>query len=286
MLNLGQSRLVDILPPSINQDDQVVTAAAAIDQLIYQQQAAIDRLAILARLDGINDQEADELAWQFHVDFYGPPMPLEKKRELVKKSLVWHRKKGTPSAVEEVVSAAFDSAEVKEWFDYGGQPYHFKVVTREILTPEKYDQVVRAINSVKRKSAVLDDIEVNRDYNGTLEISSSYNAFSFPYMAFASETLYAGTKYDGPAVVNIPPNPVYTGTLEPTNDYEAKLQAPYAVTGLVYAGNSGVAIPPIKKPDDQAAAFSSSMETSAAYTVKTKGYKATGTIFAGLEEWM
>ncbi|WP_158560668.1 phage tail protein [Paenibacillus contaminans] len=286
MLKLDQVRLVDILPSSIRNDANVIAAATSIDQQLRMLKESIDRLAIFTRLDSISDEEADELAWQFHVDFYGPPLPLEKKRELVKRSVAWHRIKGTPAAVEEIVSAAFDSAEVKEWFEYGGHPYHFKVVTREIVTPEKYGQIVKAINSIKNARSVLDDIEVNRIYQSTLEISSSFERFSYPFQAFASQQLFAGVLYDGPAVVNIPPSPVYSSVLEPSNTYYTETQAPYLITGLIYAGSSGASIPPIVKPADQSATYTGTMEVGSTYDSKTKVYKAAGTIYTGTEVLM
>jgi hypothetical protein len=64
------------------------------------------------------------------------------------------------------------------------------------------------------------------------------------------------------------------------------MQAPYSITGLIYAGSSGVSIPPIIKPADQSATYTGPMETGSTYDSKTKAYKAAGTINAGSEVLM
>lgn len=287
MRNLEQTRLVELLPTSIRYDPIVSAAAAAIDDEMQSLTKSMDKLAIFSRLDQLTDAEADELAWQFHVDFYGPPMPIEKKRELVKNSFSWHRRKGTPSAVEEVISVAFDSAEVKEWFDYGGQPYHFKVVTRDLITPETYDQVVRAIHSVKNVRSVLDDIEVNRDYKRVIHVSSSFSRISYPFQAFAGEHLFAGVAYGGPAVVDIPANPVYGSEFSMEgNAVETATQDPYKVTGLIYAGASSATIPAVVVPVDQITTYSgvnTTLTAQQSYDTIPKSFKTTGTIFVGTE---
>ena len=74
----------------------------------------------------------DLLAWQWHVDFYEPFKPnlsLQTKRELVKSSIRWHRKKGTPWAVKEILRQLGFKAELKEWFELpaGAKPHTFSI---------------------------------------------------------------------------------------------------------------------------------------------------------------
>ncbi|GKU75650.1 putative phage tail protein [Paenibacillus sp. L3-i20] len=85
------------------------------------------------------------------------------------------------------------------------------------------------------------------EYPSNIDVVGQYTVQNYPFQAFASQTTYCGTLYNGPMVVTIPPNPVYdNGGIETISSYETKHQAPYAISGLVYAGTSGVAIPHIK----------------------------------------
>lgn len=105
------------------------------------------------------------LAWQWHVDFYDYNLSLIEKRSLVKKSLNTHRIKGTPAAVEEVVTAAFKSAKVVENWEYGGQPYHFKVemVREGMPSRNELESLSRSINAVKNVRSWIDEISFRRD---------------------------------------------------------------------------------------------------------------------------
>lgn len=233
MNDVTSAGVFDLLPPNLRSDPSIAAAARAIDEKLRGATDEILKLCYYVRLDELTPEETDELAWQWHVDFYDPSLPVEKRRELVKRSLGWHKRKGTPSAVEEIVSAAFDSATVFEWFEYAGEPFHFKVQTRDIITEEKYNQVVRAINSVKRASAVLDDIEVIRDYKQTIEVSSAFNRYLYG-IPFAG-TFLCGT-WPGQATIG----KLYQSTEELSrSDYQGNQWA-YRVAAKMVAGTEEV----------------------------------------------
>lgn len=150
----------EVAPPAIRNDPQVQAITAAVTP---QQQAvsqAINECIILARLNEQPEEIVDLLAWQYHVDFYERGLTLDKKRNLVRTAIDVHRHKGTPYAVETVVSAAFEKSQVIEWFDYGGQPFFFKIRTEDVTTNrETIDQMKKAINSVKNTRSWLEKIE-------------------------------------------------------------------------------------------------------------------------------
>lgn len=124
------------------------------------------------------------------------------------------------------------------------------------------------------------------EYASEIQYGWSYTAICYPFQAFASQTVYAGTLYGGPAVVNIPPNPVYAGgTIRAAGTFKRTLQEAFKVAGSVYAGNSGVSIPPTVIPKDQAVTYSGGESVSGAYETKQqRAFKITGTTNAGTGE--
>lgn len=116
-------------------------------------------------LDTVGDTKfgnelVDELAWQFHVDYYDKSADFEVRRKLVKQSILIHKKKGTPQAVLDLLNTAFPSDTILlEWFDYGGKPYHFKVITSSLKDVDKA-AFVKALDSVKNERSYLESIEV------------------------------------------------------------------------------------------------------------------------------
>ena len=151
--------LSESLPESIDRDN-VREVAKVIDEKLHELDVMTELCSLYPRIDELSSNLIDALAIQLHVDFYDTTLDLENRRALVKNSILWHMKKGTPFAVAGVVSAAFDKTEVKEWYEYGGEPYHFKIVTEYVTTEkDKLAQMRRAIESVKNVRSWLDAIE-------------------------------------------------------------------------------------------------------------------------------
>lgn len=169
MADLYTVSLLDLMPESLKQDPVVVAMAKALD-VEWAGLAQETRKAILyENLELFSNDVLDMIAIDNHVDFYDTTLPLEKKCELIRNSDAVHRHKGTPYAVEQVVSAAFDDASVLEWFDYEGSPYMFKVTTTDRVISEKtYTDLIRAINSVKNRRSHLEMISIRRDNNTQL----------------------------------------------------------------------------------------------------------------------
>lgn len=174
-------------------------------------EAAFDtyKLLMYSNLDSLQDTDfghslVDELAWQFHVDYYDKSADIQTKKNLVKQSIRIHRTKGTPQAVLDLLSTAFPADTILlEWFDYGGEPYHFKIITSGFDGYDK-EKFLQALNSVKNARSYLDNeqidiyktvihyalnnIKVNAEYN---YIPSQIVAPSEPLvLAFGDEDNY------------------------------------------------------------------------------------------------
>lgn len=119
--------LLDLLPQSLKSDPGVEALAKALDPEIQAVSAAIAECILMARIDDLTEDVIDLLAWQLHVDLYDPGLSIEKKRALVQSSIILHQQKGTPAAVEAAAQIVFGRSWIDEWFDYGGDPYHFRV---------------------------------------------------------------------------------------------------------------------------------------------------------------
>ena len=140
------------------------------------------KLLMYSKIDSLQDTEfgnslIDELAWQFHTDYYDKKADIETKKNLVKGSIKIHKTKGTPQAVIDLLRTAFPSdAVLLEWFEYGGEPYHFKIVTSKF---EGYDEqaFLKALNSVKNTRSYLDEVSVYKTlFNyATSNIKTSIN---------------------------------------------------------------------------------------------------------------
>ena len=161
MINLDQLKLIDLVPPNLRGDPQVQAAASALNDQLLAVTNLIPQLAILHRIDELPEAWVDELAWQWHVDFYDPTLPLWQRRELVKTGLSIHKRRGTPAAVEELMTTIFGDGIVEEWFEYGGQPGYFRVITSNFsATTDQAQRFLWAVDSVKNARSWLDSVVI------------------------------------------------------------------------------------------------------------------------------
>ncbi|ELS2486728.1 phage tail protein I [Campylobacter coli] len=106
---------------------------------------------------------------------------LEEKeaRKLISKALLLDRYNGTTWAIKEALSAVFPTAVVKEWFNYGGKPYFFKVkvsTTNVSFDERTLNTLERLIKDFKNVRSVLEAIEIeieskNDSFNANAQIS-------------------------------------------------------------------------------------------------------------------
>lgn len=173
MLELKDDSLQQILPSSIASDKTVQDIAKAISAKLQLINRQTELILLLPRLDELSEALIDELAWQYHVDFYDYQADIAKKRELVRSAIAWHRYKGTPAAVEEVCTAVFQSARVFEWWQYGGEPYHFQVRLIEEGIPDNrvIDNLERAIQVIKNTRSWLDGLSFYRELMATIYLA-------------------------------------------------------------------------------------------------------------------
>jgi phage tail P2-like protein len=176
MRHLEDYSIREDLPESLNRKN-VKELASLSDEALRQYDSIIYRVLIYPVIDTLPSDLVNALAVQLHCDFYDYSLPLEKRRALVKESIAWHRIKGTPAAVERVVSAVFGPCHVSEWYEYGGKPYTFRV---SIAGKDAFDdtsrdinQLLKAIYSAKNVRSWLDggtlsDIHITIDESSDL----------------------------------------------------------------------------------------------------------------------
>lgn len=185
MLELKDDCLQQILPGSIASDKTVQDVAKAIGAKLQLINRQTELILLLPRLDELSEALVDELVWQYHVDSYDYQADIEKKRALVRNAIAWHRYKGTPAAVEEVCSAVFQSAKVFEWWEYGGEPYHFQVrlIEQGIPNQSVIDNLQHAIQQTKNTRSWLDGMSFYRKiyhsiyYIGTIQVHTKASIY-------------------------------------------------------------------------------------------------------------
>ena len=147
------------LPESLNRQ-YTKEFAQMVDEFLHRFDGDIHKVLIYPVIDQLSGELVDALAVQLHCDFYDYSLPLDKRRALVKNSIAWHRIKGTKGIVSEMVGTVWGGCDVEEWFEYDGQPYHFRVIniTASHVDEEVIRMVLKAIRLTKNVRSWLDEI--------------------------------------------------------------------------------------------------------------------------------
>lgn len=178
MYTLDDYKIRDNLPSSIDRQN-IRDLAEVLDVKLQEINAMSELILLYPRIDELPENLIDALAEQFHVDFYDAEMSLQQKRTVVKNSIAWHRRKGTPSVVEEMVQTVFESAHVEEWFEYGGEPYHFRVtlITAPLTDKAVLERLVDAINKTKNVRSWLEYVQFLRPMEQTMYIGGTTGVY-------------------------------------------------------------------------------------------------------------
>lgn len=154
--------LLRTLPSVLQNDTSMQALASSISSVLAARPAEIDLLRIYTQIDSLPEELLDILAYDFKVDWWDANYTLDEKRKTLKDSWNVHRILGTKAAVEKAISAIYSDTQVNEWFDYGGDPYHFKLLidaTYENVDPAKHKRVLDRVAFYKNLRSVLDEVE-------------------------------------------------------------------------------------------------------------------------------
>lgn len=209
-MNQDDYRIADRLPESLSSDN-IRELAETIDAKMGELNRMSELVSIYPRIDKLSSNLVDALAVQFHVDYYDKGLPLDTRRALVKNSMRWHLRKGTKGVVQEMVQTIFASGVVQEWYEYGGDPYYFRVelMTPMRITPDNLNLLVKLINLVKNVRSWLDELDFKREttalqyVGGAIHTNVKYEILlaeikdaSIPSIGYAGGGIYHHAAYE------------------------------------------------------------------------------------------
>ena len=160
-MKLSTLEFIRLLPAFMRGDAAVQGLAAGLDEIIPGLAQSIGRLTTWDRIDELTEDELDDLAWELNILWYDKAVGIDAKREIVKSSDEVYRHLGTKWAVESVINSYFGEGYLREWFEYDGEPGHFRVYsTNATINNERLVEFLNLLYKVKRASSKLDGIYI------------------------------------------------------------------------------------------------------------------------------
>lgn len=177
-----------LLPAWMQGDDADLALASGVDASLRRVAPDLDLLSVWQAIDRMPEPVLDELAWALDIRWYDSGASVETKRDLVLKSDLVHMRLGTVDALASVVTSYFGVGRVREWFDYAGDPHHFKVFTTDpsVVEDENLTRFLDMLYKVKRLSSKFDGVQVGltgeqRVYAGVATLITSVETHYLGY---------------------------------------------------------------------------------------------------------
>lgn len=169
MTKIQNASLYEILPFNIKSDNIEVEALSyTIQQSISMLCKFSDSVRIMAVIDDMPEKVIDNLAVELNLPCYHSESNLNVKRALVKDAFIWHTIAGTVSAIRRYFSTIAQDTDIQEWFDYGGDPYHFRII---VTVPENQEvtesilmDMAQQIGKLKNARSILDEALIVKEY--------------------------------------------------------------------------------------------------------------------------
>lgn len=187
--------LLEAFPYSLARDEDKRKLADDIADELVKATILSEYASVFPRVDELPEEVLDILAADLKIQWYEIDAPVESKKAQIKSCFKLHQCLGTKYALITAISDVFPGSDVKEWFEYGGEPFHFTLILDVTQTgsglPISQDIIERIVNAVKPVRSVLESDSITYRIRSTILISmkSGYVLYSvrkcgtYPYPA-------------------------------------------------------------------------------------------------------
>ena len=179
------------LPPTLKDDPEIYALGRVIAEQLQITARQIRQNIIYARIDELDEQTLDILAYDLHVDWYDYSHPIAAKRAVIKDSVRVHKRMGTVYAVKTALGSVYPESEIEEWFDFGGEHHTFRVVldVTKSRAPADYASIKKAVQFYKRLSAQME----NMIYQCRVDVQILTDSDKYQHLAGYTGRRLAGT---------------------------------------------------------------------------------------------
>ena len=176
MIKIADGGLQDIWGINAQMEPEIKAISYALQNAISDLRATLQTSLVYAAMDDLNEKALDNLATELSTLYYDQDLEIEVRRGLVKNTLKWYEKAGTPAAVEELMTVLFGGGFVTEWFDFAepeGNEGLFDVNSSGELTPGVVAQLNTILRKVKNLRSHLRKVEISRRAFNNLYIATA-----------------------------------------------------------------------------------------------------------------
>ncbi len=175
MSNLLDANYQQIFPENLKKYKNLKILAIEFEKSMKQGVISkLPKLALYKNLEQQSDEVLSELAYQYSIDNWEETLSREVKINLIKNAYWAHAKKGTKVAIMENLKKLNTPVEIKEWFEYNGAPFTFKISSFYPKTEINWiETLIEIIEKYKNSRSICTEYEMRLlDKNSKLKLGS------------------------------------------------------------------------------------------------------------------
>ena len=166
MYGLTAENIMVQFPEALKDGDTIQAMGETIAAALAAFYPETDTPRLYPRINMLPEATLDLLAAELGTPFYDSSLSEGTKRTLLWETILYYKRAGTVGAVNRILRAVFPGSHTEEWFQYGGEPFHFRIRAYNhggVQGVENLDEMVRLVRSVKRHAAHLESVLFTAD---------------------------------------------------------------------------------------------------------------------------
>ena len=167
--------LIATFPYSLSRDTDKLKLAVTVADGLVEMSVQLEYAMIFSRVDELPEEILDILAVDLNIQWYDNEADIECKRSTIKECMHINKYKGTKYAIEKALKSVYDDVRVIEWNEYGGEPYHFKIIIYDSSNDrEKRDRVLDKVKYYKNLRSVLEETIFETGINTDIAVLAAF----------------------------------------------------------------------------------------------------------------
>ena len=167
--------LIATFPYSLSRDTDKLKLAVTVADGLVEMSVQLEYAMIFSRVDELPEEILDILAVDLNIQWYDNEADIECKRSTIKECMHINKYKGTKYAIEKALKSVYDDVRVIERNEYGGEPYHFKIIIYDSSNDrEKRDRVLDKVKYYKNLRSVLEETIFETGKNTDIAVLAAF----------------------------------------------------------------------------------------------------------------
>lgn len=146
------------LPPNFQTMD-MKCLGHAVDIQVGKLMEFAKKVLVWSDLEHVDPRYYDQLAASLRAPYYASEYDDGTRLDILKETLQTYMFAGTAFAIENLLSKMFNDARFVRWDEYGGEPFHFKIVFPGEADEDILRKFAEILQKVKSTRSIIDGLE-------------------------------------------------------------------------------------------------------------------------------